>query len=184
MKTKLTTVTSLFIALFGWTCSDQSTAPDTGDQSQLELYSRQFVARTDIGRQYVTETENYPGENKNQTVELVFNAPLQGDIQGQFTVTITSEVNYFSKGGKQSGEGTIELNSGRLWDVTLKGYMAQEKCSGIITAYDRNGNTILRAKYAEDCGSRVGDQSRQLSLQGEIFEKSEVQVDPSANGVF
>jgi|GEM_PF-5217414 len=184
MKTKLTILASLFIALFGWACSEQTTAPDTGEQSQLELFSKHFVASTNIGRQYVTETETYPSENKNRTVELVFNAPLQGDISGQFTITITSEVNYFSKSGKQYGEGTIELNSGRLWDVKLDGYMTQEKCSGIMTAYDRNGNEIMRAKYAEDCGSHVGDQSRQLSLKGDIFEKSEVQIDPGANGVF
>ncbi len=179
MKTRTAIVASLALALMSWACSENTTAPDLGEPSDPQLLAVSFEASTDIGKKYVTETEIYRSENNNRTVELVFNAPIQGEIAGYFSATISSEVNHYSQSGKQHGEGTIELNDGRIWKVELNGYMAQQTCSGIMTAFDQNGNKLMHAKYAENCGSQVGDFSRQLSLKGEIYGKPEISLDPA-----
>jgi hypothetical protein len=165
MKKFISIIAALMLAVTFYQCessspfepSDDGTTGSIPDTREVEKFSTNI----DMSAEYYEENENTISNAKG----LFSGAPLRGDLGG----TMTAEINSSDPGKDQlvstrhSGTGTIILDDGQVFDITLKG-TSNPGMRGSINGTCQNGVLKLTGKYYE----QQSDSHRSLVVTGQI----------------
>lgn len=165
MKKFITTFATILLAVTFYQCesstpfepSDDDITGSVPDTREVEKFSTNI----DMSAEYYEEAEN----NISNAQGLFSGAPLSGDLGGTMTAEILSsapEKELLESLG-HSGTGTIILDDGQIFDITLKG-TNNPGMSGSIEGTCQNGVLKLTGKYHE----QQTNAHRSLVVTGQI----------------